>query len=278
MISFVEQTHETLGSSNNAIKRAIEEDVPEGLVVCAYEQTAGYGRLGRSWVSPFGGLYFSLLLRPGVSLRSLPTLGLVVALAMRRAIAGFLGQDMRNRVQIKWPNDVILVPEGTSREDWDSTFDKLCGISFERHAGATCVGVGVNVFHPADEKPVGGKNSPAYVVDLMGQAIDRAGVSPVVAPEGLSFVQKGCIDRVRQLFLEQFGPLYDRWCSEGFDFLLDEYSEWLCLRGQYVTVVNQLDERMTSGIVQGVDAEARLVLATDSGMVETVGAGEVTLL
>lgn len=278
MISFVEESHESLGSSNNAIKRAIEEGVPEGLVVCAYEQTAGYGRLGRSWVSPFGGLYFSLLLRPDVSLQKLPTLGLVVALAMRRAISGFLVHDVRDRVQIKWPNDVILVPEGKSRDDWGPTFDKLCGISFERHAGATCVGIGVNVFHPANEKPVGGKNSPAYVMDLMGQAIDRAGVSPTVEPEGLSFVQRGCIDRIRQLFLEQFGPLYDRWCVEGFDFLLGEYSEWLCLRGQKITVVNQLDERMTSGVVQGVDGQARLVLTTDLGMTETVSAGEVTLL
>lgn len=278
MISFVEEVHESLGSSNNAIKRAIEEDVAEGLVVCAYEQTAGYGRLGRSWVSPFGGLYFSLLLRPSVSLQKLPTLGLVVALAMRRTIAGFLGEGMRRRVQIKWPNDVILVPADDCRDSWGPAFDKLCGISFERHAGATCIGIGMNVFHPALETEVGGKNAPAYVADLMGDSIDQAGVARQVASEGLSSLQRACIDRIRQLFLEQFGTLYDRWCQQGFAFLLDEYSEWLCLRGREVTLVNHLDQRMTSGVVEGVDDQARLLLRTAFGQMEAVGSGEVTLL
>lgn len=278
MITFAEEVHESLGSSNNAIKRAIEEGVAEGLVVCAYEQTAGYGRLGRSWVSPFGGLYFSLLLRPSVSLQKQPSLGLVVALAMRRTIASFLGESVRDRVQIKWPNDVILVPCNPRRENWGSAFDKLCGISFERHAGATCVGIGVNVFRPAMQQEVGGKNAPAYVADLMGESIDQAGVARQVSAEGLSTLQRACINRIRQLFLEQFGALYDRWCNEGFGYILDEYSQWLCLRGCEVTLVNQLDQKMTSGVVKGVDEDARLLLRTEYGQIEAVNSGEVTLL
>lgn len=278
MIEFREETHITLGSSNNVVKRAIEQDCSEGLVVCTYEQTAGYGRLGRSWVSPFGGLYFSLLLRPQRSLLSLPTLGLVVALAMRRTIAGFVPSQVRERVQIKWPNDVILTPEAEDGDAWGVTFDKLCGISFERHAGATCIGIGVNVFHPCDEQLVGGKNAPAFVADLMGASIEQAGVSATVGQEGLTDIQKAFIDRIRSLFLGEFSALYDRWNQEGFEFLLDEYSEHLCLRGKQVSVVNQLDQSMLSGMVMGVDSSARLLLQTEFGTIEAVGAGEVTLV
>ena len=60
---------------------AIEDGEPEGLAIRAYRQTGGYGRQGRAWKSPRGGMYESILLRPEVEMRELPTLALVVAIA-----------------------------------------------------------------------------------------------------------------------------------------------------------------------------------------------------
>ncbi|MFR1637678.1 MAG: biotin--[acetyl-CoA-carboxylase] ligase [Eggerthellaceae bacterium] len=86
----------------------MEAGEPEGLVVRALRQVSGYGRQGRSWTSPEGGLYCSLLLRPQVAPRELPTLSLVVGMAVRRALVALAGARAEEAVRIKWPNDVVL--------------------------------------------------------------------------------------------------------------------------------------------------------------------------
>lgn len=99
-----------VSSTNDEVKRALDNGEPEGLVVRALRQAAGYGRQGRVWASPEGGLYCSLLLRPQVAPRELPTLSLVVGMAVRRALVALAGDVAADAVRIKWPNDVVLVP------------------------------------------------------------------------------------------------------------------------------------------------------------------------
>lgn len=105
---------EEVSSTNDEVKRALDNGEPEGLVVRALRQVAGYGRQGRSWTSPEGGLYCSLLLRPQVAPRELPTLSLVVGMAVRRALVALARDVAADAVRIKWPNDVVLVPGGAS--------------------------------------------------------------------------------------------------------------------------------------------------------------------
>lgn len=102
------QVHDEVSSTNDLVKRALEAGEPEGLAVSALVQTAGYGRQGRTWTSPAGGMYLSLLLRPNVALAQLPTLSLVAGMAVRRAIARFAAPELAPCVRIKWPNDVVL--------------------------------------------------------------------------------------------------------------------------------------------------------------------------
>ena len=102
------QVLESVDSTNEVIKRAIEDGEPEGLAIRAYRQTGGYGRQGRAWKSPRGGMYESILLRPEVEMRELPTLALVVAIAVRRALASLVVDDQARRICIKWPNDVVI--------------------------------------------------------------------------------------------------------------------------------------------------------------------------
>ena len=73
-------------AGQNLIKDAIKQGQPKGLVHCAFKQTSGYGRQGRTWVSPYGGLYASFLLRPDVPVEQISTIALVVALAVRDAV------------------------------------------------------------------------------------------------------------------------------------------------------------------------------------------------
>ena len=107
LLRFRLQTYDEVTSTNDMVKRAIEKGEPEGLAVGALAQTAGYGRQGRSWQSPAGGMYVSLLLRPQVSLAQLPTLSLVAGMAVRRAVARFAAPEAAESVRIKWPNDVV---------------------------------------------------------------------------------------------------------------------------------------------------------------------------
>ena len=104
-----------VSSTNDVVKRALEAGEPEGLAVRACRQTGGYGRQGRTWASPEGGLYLSLLLRPRVPSAQLPTLSLVTGLAVREAVAAVADGSAAESVLIKWPNDVVATTSSCVR-------------------------------------------------------------------------------------------------------------------------------------------------------------------
>ena len=96
---------ESTGSSNEWMKEAGAAGEPACTVGIAEEQTAGKGRLGRTWVSPKGeNIYFSLLLRPDAAPRHAASLTLVMGLSTAQAIRETTGLP----VGIKWPNDVVI--------------------------------------------------------------------------------------------------------------------------------------------------------------------------
>ena len=287
------QVLESVGSTNEVIKRAIEDAEPEGLAIRAYRQTGGYGRQGRAWKSPRGGMYESILLRPEVDMRELPTLALVVAIAVQRALASLVVDEQARRIRIKWPNDVVLVGEGfgvdcsacgtapetaghtpcsgkaahalpqASAPSIKSLYSKLAGISSEVHAGGVCVGIGVNVEPPADAMEVGGKNAPAYLADL---------------GFGFTCERESAINAVGDAILREFEPLYRRWCEDGFEALSREFAECSMLEGCFIRVANQMGKVVCKGTVRGVDASGRLLLQLEDGETRAVESGEVHLL
>lgn len=103
------EAHESVVSTNDLVKRAIEQGEPEGFAIGARVQTAGYGRQGRAWSSPEGGMYVSVLLRPHVPLAQLPTLSLVAGMAVRDALARIVPVEQAPCIKVKWPNDVVYV-------------------------------------------------------------------------------------------------------------------------------------------------------------------------
>lgn len=295
-MEFRVRCYDEVGSTNELVKHAIEGGEPEGLAVAARVQTAGYGRQGRAWASPAGGMYLSLLLRPDVPLVQLPTLSLVVGMAVRRAVASLVPEDAAERVLIKWPNDVV-VGDSACAARVDATggpidaaevfadpssaggpaapsaapapFRKICGISLEQHAGGICVGIGVNVAPPEGDgvvPQVGGKNVPAYVVDLA--SCTRVGDDGAPSASEL-------IERVRAAVLREFGAFYERWVVEGFAALLDEYAAHAALTGMRVSVVNLDGSVQVAGTVRGVDAFGRLLVEpSDASGVVAVSSGE----
>lgn len=221
---------DTVVSTNELVKYGLERGYGEGLVCRAAEQVGGYGRQGRAWASPRGGLYQSLLLRPDVPASRVPTLSLVVALATRGALleAGGLEPDM---VQVKWPNDVVCAQ------------GKLVGISLETHAGGVCVGIGVNVFRPAGEMAVGGKNIPAYLAELAeGDAASLA------------------VEVVGDKVLDAFAGRYELWQREGFTPFVEQFNSCNALAGKQVSIADRNGRVVAAGPVAGVDANGSLLV------------------
>lgn len=262
------RAYDEVTSTNDLVKRALEAGESEGLAVGALVQTAGYGRQGRGWASPLGGMYVSLLLRPQVAVGQLPTLSLVAGLAVRRAIARFLPDDVARDVKIKWPNDVVYSAAVPLR--------KLCGISLERHAGGVCVGIGVNVFPPDGERAVavGGKNVAAYVSELASgerfaaasdvrdvwECVQACDARDVRAASAARDAQVLAICKVRAAVLDEFAALYEAWCVQGFKPLAADYAACAALDGRMVTVENLDGSVLARGLVQGVDAWGRLLV------------------
>jgi BirA family biotin operon repressor/biotin-[acetyl-CoA-carboxylase] ligase len=132
-------------STNAVVAGRARAGEPAGLVVVAEQQTAGRGRLGRSWVSPpRAGLTFSVLLRPTLPLAHWGWVPLLSGLAVARALRGQTGLD----ALLKWPNDVLVSGR------------KVCGVLAEVAApGAAVVGIGLNVTTRREELPHDGASS-----------------------------------------------------------------------------------------------------------------------
>ena len=125
----------SVDSTNNACKRLAAEGAPDGTAILTGCQTAGRGRRGRTFVSPPGGLYFSVILRPHAKPEALMHLTAMAAVAAARAVFAVSGVYP----DIKWTNDLVLGGK------------KLCGILTEigieaesREVDYAVVGIGIN--------------------------------------------------------------------------------------------------------------------------------------
>ena len=253
MIKFRLTVLDEVASTNEEVKRALETGEPEGLAVRARVQTGGYGRQGRAWASPEGGMYQSIALRPEVPAAQLPSLSLVVGVAVRRALCGLVPADRVDDIKLKWPNDVLCEA------------GKLCGISLETHAGGVCVGIGVNVLPPRQALEVGGKNRPAYVADFGPAALVDA-----ETPEG----RHAFLDLVGNAILDGLAPIYEQWLSAGLAPFLDEVNAHESLSGSEVSMVDANGAALARGRALRVDERGCLVLRCDDGGERAVASGE----
>ncbi|WP_433474505.1 biotin--[acetyl-CoA-carboxylase] ligase [Spirillospora sp. CA-142024] len=246
---------EETGSTNADLAARTREGAPEGTVLVTEAQTAGRGRLGRTWTAPpRSGLTFSMLLRPQVPVSllgwaSLLT-GVAVATAVRRMTAwsqaaeGFLGEsgDVAVDARLKWPNDVLAGDR------------KLAGILVEKVDDGLVVGVGLNVGLREDELPVPTATS--------------------LAIEGAPLSDRAPILRA---VLREFATWYREWTALGGDpessGLRTAYKDLCTTLGRRVRVELPAGERL-DGTARDVDGAGRLVVAGTGGD-SAVSAGDV---
>jgi BirA family biotin operon repressor/biotin-[acetyl-CoA-carboxylase] ligase len=150
--------HDRVGSTSDEAKRLAEDGAAPGTLVWALEQTSGRGRLDRSWVSPRGNLFASIVLRPQAVPVQAAELGFVAALAVADTVRLFLPDAVT--VALKWPNDVLA--QG----------GKIAGILLEARSGLSgmvdwvVVGIGINII----AAPTGTLYPAACLGELAGTA------------------------------------------------------------------------------------------------------------
>jgi BirA family transcriptional regulator, biotin operon repressor / biotin---[acetyl-CoA-carboxylase] ligase len=230
---------EVTDSTNRVVAEQAASGSPEGLVVAADRQTAGRGRLDRTWVTRQGdALLVSVLLRP-VDLDP-PRWHLLTAatgLAALDACAGAAGVT----ADLKWPNDLLLGGR------------KLAGILAEATAGET--------------DPTG-RPGPAVVVGM--------GLNVHGAPPDAAFLDEATparVDRAALLvaWLRALDGLLGRW-----DAVAADYRRRCSTVGRRVRI--EQGPTTTPGVAEGIDDGGRLLLRLDDGRLEAVAVGDVTHL
>lgn len=229
-----------VGSTNTELKSAAEKGGKDGTVLIAMEQTAGRGRLGRSFFSPKDtGLYMSVLLRPDFSASEALYITTCAAVAATEAIDKATGSEAR----IKWVNDIYLKGK------------KVCGIlteaSVDFESGGlnyAVLGIGINLTTAdfPDELSEIAASVSAEKIDLR---------APVAAE-----------------FLTRFFGYYKKLQSLEF---LSEYRRRSMLTGQEVTFIR--GNEIFEGTVMGIDDELRLVTRLKNGETIAFSSGEVQL-
>ena len=181
---FVLQAHDQLASTNDEAVRLAAAGAPAGLVVSAAEQSRGRGRHGRTWASPRGNLYASVVLRPDCAMTAAAQLSLVAGLALGEALALLGPPDLD--LALKWPNDVLIGGAKTAGVLLEGTSDA------EGRAAWVVIGTGVNLASCPGDTPY-----PAT-------CLARAGF-PALSPE-----------TVLAAYLDALDRWYGRWQGGGF--------------------------------------------------------------
>jgi len=240
------------GSTNaDLLARALRGE-PEGVVLAAEEQTAGRGRMGRSWTSPrYAALTFSLLIRPDVPPARRGWLPLLAGVAVAAAVTTVTGVPAR----LKWPNDVLA---GEA---------KLAGILAEAAGDAIVVGIGLNV-----------STEPAELSRL------PAGPGPGALPAtSLRAAGATALNREQLLLaiLTGFERWYQAWRQAGGDpdrsGLRPEYVSRSATIGRTVRAELPGGQAL-SGPAAGVDSDGRLLVRVSSGAEVPVAAADVVHL
>ena len=229
-------------STNLWIKRLAKEGASEGTLALAEFQSAGRGRLGRSWEVPEGtSVMMSILLRPKFEPQYAPTLTLVMGMAVAKAVKN-LGFD----VSIKWPNDVVV------------SHKKICGILTEMGVrdgkiDYAVIGVGINVNIREFPEEMADKATSLYLES--GREFDRS--------------------QIPGLVMEAFEEYYEKFAATcDLSGLKEEYESILANYDQPVRV---LAKEPYEGVARGITDGGELLVEKTDGTIVAVSAGEVSV-
>jgi BirA family biotin operon repressor/biotin-[acetyl-CoA-carboxylase] ligase len=232
-------------STNDVIEKLARDGAKEGAVVFAEAQTAGRGRLGRSWVSPERkGLWFSVLLRPDLSPCAATQLTVASATALRNAIEMQTGL----KPEIKWPNDIIISGK------------KVAGILTELSAELDrikyiLVGIGVDVNLNQNDFPTELRTQATSLKIELGKSVNRSELAAII--------------------LRELDQEYSRILAGEFNAVADQWEKHCSTLGQRLVI--EVGQRRLSGRAESLGEDGALLLRTDHGHLERIVGGDVRI-
>ncbi len=231
-------------STNKTARELARKGAQEGTAVVALRQTAGKGRLGRSFLSLKGGVYLSIILRPQI----LPEDTLYITVAAAVAAARAIESISNKKCEIKWVNDIYISGK------------KVCGIltegefTSEGRLDFAVLGVGINLFAPKGDFP------------------DYLPLADSIFDKKAKFLSKKALkEQVIADFANKFFEFYQTLLDKRY---IKEYQQRSLLTGKSITY--QKDGKTLDAIVLGIDDNARLVVKSGDEKV-TLSTGDVQI-
>ncbi len=238
------EIHDQIDSTNRYLVERSHHNAPSGTVCFAEYQTAGKGRRGRHWVSPYGSnIYLSILWRFQQGPGAISGLSLAIGVAVIRA----LKQHQIMEVDLKWPNDIV------------SQGKKLGGILVEvsGETDGPCsavIGLGLNL----------------YVPEIEAQGITQAWTDLTkITGQNQLFRNK-----LAGTLLNHLLPVIAEYEGIGIKAYLDEWRGYDCLTGKAATLF--IGSQQFEGIVRGIDDNGMLLIERPDGNVQAFASGEVS--
>jgi BirA family biotin operon repressor/biotin-[acetyl-CoA-carboxylase] ligase len=238
------EIHDQIPSTNSYLNELSHNNAPSGYVCFAEQQTAGKGRRGRCWVSPYGNnIYVSVLWRFQQGPAAISALSLAIGVAAIRA----LKHDHVADIGLKWPNDIY----------WRGK--KLGGILIEvsgENQGpcAAVIGLGINLFMTENE---------AEQIDQAWTDLSKA--------TGQSKLNR---NRLAGHLINHLFAVLDGYESAGIGSYLDEWRRYDCLTGRFATVF--VGNHRYEGVVQGINDSGLLLMQRPDGTVQSFASGELS--
>jgi len=234
-----------VGSTNDLAKELAGYGAVEGTVVVAETQTCGRGRLDREWISPKGGLWFSIILRPELK----PTEAVRLVFVSGLAVAEVLRELYGLKVETKWPNDVLV--DGR----------KVSGILAEMNTtgeGVNFVIIGIGV------------NADFDVEKVFPEELKEVATSLETEIGG-----KVQLEALFRALLEKLETLYELFLKEGFGSILKKWKCYATFLGCQVEVSSETEKWF--GLALDVDSDGSLVMRLEDGTLKRVFVGDATL-
>jgi BirA family biotin operon repressor/biotin-[acetyl-CoA-carboxylase] ligase len=242
-IKWVVEHHDRVSSTQDVAKLKARDGAPEGTVVVAEIQESGRGRLARHWLSPSGGLWFSIVLRPGLSIERVQGIVLLSAVSLARAIRGRTGLD----AGIKWPNDILI--------GWKKAAGLLLETQIQDGRPVFVIlGAGVNVNNDTAMFPPDLLVPPTSLKEETGRDID--------------------MESLLNAFLTDFAASYNL-LKTDFDRILEDWRH-LSVTLDMQVKVTQMD-KVIAGRAVDIDDTGALLVRLPNGNVFTVHAGDLTI-
>ena len=234
-------------STFDIAKEKIKEKASHGTLIIAETQTGGKGRQARKWLSPQGGIWMSIILKPRLDLSLLSSITLLCAVAVSKTIEEMFPQL---NPEIKWPNDIYINSKKVSGMLTETIVQK-------GSAEYSIVGIGINANNTSELMDEEVKMTSISFND-MGIHVNREQMA-------------SCINDKLQDLISTYVK------EENLDFILDYYHKHMHWVNEEAVMKNTITNEVSKkGIIRGIDKQGQLLMEID-GQVEKIVSGELSL-